>query len=75
MQRKKRPEKHKSIKVDQQKPTTSKKWIWYPIVGVTGAVILGVLIILGLSQNLPSLIELEHASDPMLVTRIYSSDA
>jgi len=71
---KKRPEKYKFVTMRKLKSDFPNKWIWYPAISVTGSIILGLLIIWGLSQNLPSLIELERASDPMLVTRIYSAD-
>ncbi len=49
-------------------------WILYPLFIFAGAILLGGTLVLVLSRNLPSLTELEHASDPYLVTRIYSAD-
>lgn len=49
-------------------------WIWYPIITLISLTVIAVVSILLLSRGLPSLTELEHAGDPMLVTRIYSAD-
>ena len=49
-------------------------WMLYPILTFLGMCLIGGLTILILSQNLPSLAELEKAGDPLLVTRIYSQD-
>lgn len=74
MQKIKRLNGYKFIKIKPFKTNQQNKWIRYPIVGISGAIIMGFLFIWGFGQNLPSLVELERASDPMLVTRIYSAN-
>jgi penicillin-binding protein 1A len=49
-------------------------WLLYPLFTLLGLSFIGGLLLLILSQNLPSLTELEKAGDPLLVTRIYSQD-
>jgi len=49
-------------------------WILYPILGLAGMILIGGLAVFALSRDLPSLAELERASDPLLVTKIYSAD-
>ncbi|MBN2104564.1 PBP1A family penicillin-binding protein [bacterium] len=58
----------------QEKP--SQKMIWWKYTTVLFSVILGIglIILILLSHNLPSLIQLEEASDPVLVSRIVSND-
>ena len=50
------------------------RWILYPVYALAAVIIIAVVSILILSRNLPSLIELERAGDPYLMTRIYSAD-
>lgn len=50
------------------------RWILYPVYSLAVVTIIAVVSILILSRNLPSLIELERAGDPYLMTRIYSAD-
>ena len=52
----------------------SKKWYKYPILSLIISITLAMIVILILSQDLPSLSDLEKAGDPFLVTRIISSD-
>lgn len=49
-------------------------WLRYPLYTLIGAVSLTIILIVALSQNLPSLHELEQAGDPYLVSRILSAD-
>ncbi|MCK5147062.1 PBP1A family penicillin-binding protein [bacterium] len=49
-------------------------WTIYPIAGLMLAILLGGVAIFILSRDLPDLAELERASDPLLVTKIYSAD-
>jgi len=49
-------------------------WIFYPLIAIVSLATFTALMIAILSRNLPSLAELEVAGDPLLVTRIYSSD-
>ncbi|MBN1780426.1 PBP1A family penicillin-binding protein [bacterium] len=49
-------------------------WKRYAVITFGSVVALGILMIILLSRNLPSLTELESASDPVLVSRIVSSD-
>jgi penicillin-binding protein 1A len=52
----------------------SHPWIQYPLLSLAVAAVISMVVILILSQDLPSLSELEKAGDPFLVTRIISSD-
>lgn len=49
-------------------------WILYPVIGLGSMILLGAIAIFALSRDLPSLAELERASDPLMVTKIYSAD-
>ena len=49
-------------------------WLVYPVVAFLGLFFIAAASIAILSRNLPSLNELERASDPLLVTRLYSAD-
>ncbi len=63
-------------KTNGDKPSFFKKhpWIWYPIITLASLIVIAIISINILSRDLPSLTELEHAGDPLLVTRIYSAD-
>ncbi|MCD6116079.1 PBP1A family penicillin-binding protein [bacterium] len=50
------------------------KWLIYPVVLLAVMVMLSGIILMLLAKNLPSLTQLERATDPLLVTRIYSKD-
>ncbi len=50
------------------------RWILIPLCAFAAFVFIGAVSIGILSRNLPSLTQLERAGDPLLVTRIYSSD-
>ncbi len=49
-------------------------WALYPVIIVLVLVATACITIALLSRNLPSLMDLERAGDPLLVTRIYSAD-
>ena len=49
------------------------RWILFPVITLVSLIIIGTILIVILSRNLPSLTELERY-DPLLVTRIYSAD-
>ena len=58
---------------DQTLIPSHRRWIIYPLLTLTGLVLIGTFIVGILGRNLPSLTELEQY-EPLLVTRIYSAD-
>ncbi|MBN2416429.1 PBP1A family penicillin-binding protein [bacterium] len=53
---------------------TRRPWLKYPLFIIGGMTLLGIVSLVILSRDLPSLSELERAADPKMVTRIYSAD-
>lgn len=50
------------------------RWVMIPFFTISAIAIIATVMILILSQDLPSLQDLEKAGDPYLVTRLYSAD-
>jgi len=74
MKRKKRPIQQPFSQPVPENEQTPLPWWKYTIFFISGLLILSILILVLLSRNLPSLIELEEASDPVLVSKIISAD-
>ncbi|MFC1569021.1 penicillin-binding protein 1A [bacterium] len=74
MKRKKRSIQQQIIQTPQQQRKIHLSWWKYTLFFLTGLIVISIFIFILLSQNLPSLVELEEASDPVLVSSIVSSD-
>lgn len=75
MKRKKRSVNISDIQSFTQNRSAEKlQWWKYTVILFSVTIGIGIIILVTLSHNLPSLVQLEEASDPVLVSRIVSSD-